>query len=305
MKKITFLAVLFIAGMTLQAQTSFTGTGNGDITDLGVAGSASGNPENIVITHSVSQVIEAGEEIACASPTSFRDNWMYRDFDLVNDFGITADFAVTDVEFAMGPVITPAGFTVTVNIYSTSDAFPPLVGTLQGTALTMVTNADAESMIAVPLEATIPFGERMIMEVVLLDDGTDTNFCRFGCNQAGQTGPSYIDAPACGTTMITDFAALGLTQGLVWNVLGDEVLGVNDNLLSQISVYPNPARDVLNVNIPASVEVNTAVLYDVLGKNTGVRLMNGTMNTSNLARGIYMLNVNTSAGTFTQKVVKQ
>jgi hypothetical protein len=70
-------------------------------------------------------------------------------------------------------------------------------------------------------------------------------------------------------------------------------------------VYPNPAREVLNVDIPATVEVNTAVLYDVLGKNTGVRLVNGTMNTSNLARGIYMLNVNTSAGTFTQKVVKQ
>lgn len=305
MKKITLLAALFVAGMTLQAQTSLTGTGTGEITDLGAAGTASGNPENIIITHSISQTIESGEEIACASPTSFRDNWMYRDFDLVNDFGITADFAVTDAEFAMGPVTTPAGFPVTVNIYSTTDPFPPLSGTLQGTAVVMITNADAESMISVPLTATIPFGERMIMEVVLLDDGTDTNFCRLGCNQAGQTGPSWIDAPACGTTMIMDFAALGLTQGLVWNVIGDEVLGVNDNLLAQISVYPNPVNDVLNVNIPANVEVNAAVLYDVLGKNTGARLVNGTMNTSDLARGIYMLNINTSAGTFTQKVVKQ
>ena len=306
MKKITLLAVLFVAGITLQAQTSLTGNGNGTITDLGPAGSATGNVESmVIITQSNTQTIESGAEIACASPTSFRDNWLYRDFDLANDHGITGAFEVTSVEFAIGPITTPAGFNITVTLYSTTDPFPPLSGTMQGQAIHLATNGDAESMISLPLAATIPAGERMIMEVSIIDDLTDTNFMRFGCNNDGETGPSYIDAPACGTTGITPFSALGLTQGVVWNVIGDEVLGVGDNALSKISVYPNPASDVLNVNVPANLEVKGAILYDVLGKNTGIQLVNGTMNTSSLARGIYMLNVNTNAGTFTKKVIKQ
>ncbi len=82
-------------------------------------------------------------------------------------------------------------------------------------------------------------------------------------------------------------------------------LSVDDYLLSRVSVYPNPASEVLNISAPSALEIKGAVLYDVLGKDTGVRLVNGTMNTSNLARGIYMLNLNTSAGKFIQKVVKQ
>jgi len=237
MKKITLLAVLFVAGITLQAQTSLTGSGDGTITNLGAAGSATGNTESmVIITQSNTQTIESGAEIACASATSFRDNWLYRDFDLAGDHGITQNFEVTSVEFAIGPITTPAGFNITVTLYSTTDAFPPLSGTMQGQAIHLATNADAESMISLPLAATIPAGERMIMEVAIIDDLTDTNFMRFGCNNDGEIGPSYIDAPACGTTGITPFADLGLTQGVVWNVIGDEVLGVGDNALSKISV---------------------------------------------------------------------
>ncbi|GHC55742.1 T9SS type A sorting domain-containing protein [Ulvibacter litoralis] len=82
------------------------------------------------------------------------------------------------------------------------------------------------------------------------------------------------------------------------------VAGVNDTLLSQVSVYPNPASDVLNVRVPATVEVKNAVLYDVLGKDTGARLVNGSLDIADLARGVYILNINTTAGSLTEKVVK-
>lgn len=302
MKKITLLAVFFMAGLTTQAQstlTSATATGQDVTIELDQ------NRAPIVITQSNTQTIASGEEIACASTTAFRDNYMYRDFDLVNDHGLTDGLAVTGVEIAIGPVSTPAGFPMTANIYSTADAFPPNAGTLQGTGVVTITNADAESFVTIPVTGTIPAGERLIVEVIIIDDGTETNFMRFGCNSDGEIGPSYIDAPVCGTTGITPFADLGLTQGLVWNVTGDDnVAGVNDNLLSQVSVYPNPASDVLNVKVPATVEVTNAVLYDVLGKNTGVQLVNGSMNTADLARGVYILNINTSAGSLTEKVVK-
>jgi len=105
-------------------------------------------------------------------------------------------------------------------------------------------------------------------------------------------------------------AADGSTQSLepaVYFILsGDcETLGVGDNALSQVSVYPNPASDVLNIQTPASVEVKSAAIYDVLGKRSNVSLTNGQINVANLAKGVYILSLDTSAGTLTQKIVKK
>ncbi|MFT7628835.1 MAG: hypothetical protein ACI9OS_002501, partial [Ulvibacter sp.] len=82
------------------------------------------------------------------------------------------------------------------------------------------------------------------------------------------------------------------------------VLSVNDNALAQVAIFPNPANDVLNIKVPSTIEVQNAVLFDILGKNTGVRLINGVMNTADLSRGMYILNLKTSVGTLTEKVIK-
>ncbi len=96
------------------------------------------------------------------------------------------------------------------------------------------------------------------------------------------------------------------TSDYVYQLNGDcNLLGANDNLLSQVAVYPNPTTDILNVKVPSTITINGATLVNVLGANTGLRLVNGSINTSSLASGVYILTVNTSAGTLTQKVVKQ
>jgi len=181
----------------------------------------------VVITHSNTQTIEAGAEIACASSsgTSFRDNSVFRDFDLATDFGIAGDFEVTNAEIAIGAgVSTPAGFPMTVNIWSsTGAAFPNGTLTLLASEEVTITAADSETLISVPIAATVPAGEVMVLEAKLVDDLTDTNFMRFGANLAGQTGVSWILADACGATVISDMAvAFGLDNSFVMNVVGDE-----------------------------------------------------------------------------------
>jgi len=301
MKKITLLAAFFIAAVSMQAQTTLTSSDSNTTT---VTIEQDANRAPVVITQSTTQTIEAGAEIACAG-ASFRNNNMFRDFDLVGDHGITDGLAVNAVEVAIGPVTTPAGFPMTVNIYSTTDAFPPNAGTLQGTGMVIITDANAESFVTIPVAAVIPAGERLIMEIVIVDDGTDTNFMRFGCNNDGELGPSYIQAADCGAVDIASFADLGLTQGLVWNILGDDALSVNDNLLSEVSVYPNPASDVINVRVPSGLEIQNVTVYDLLGKDTGLRISNGQININELSRGVYMLNIQTTAGNVTEKIVKR
>lgn len=92
----------------------------------------------------------------------------------------------------------------------------------------------------------------------------------------------------------------------VWLLEGDcNPLSVEDNLLSQVSLFPNPVNDILNVRVPASIEITGATLYDILGKDQRVNVVNGQINVSALNRGVYILNLETSAGVLTQKIVKQ
>jgi hypothetical protein len=91
-----------------------------------------------------------------------------------------------------------------------------------------------------------------------------------------------------------------------WTLTDEEiVLGVGDNLDDMVNIYPNPTTDVLNVSIPSNVEVVSTQLIDVLGRNTGLQLVDGQLNTSNLATGVYVLRIETSAGSLTRKIVKK
>jgi len=82
-------------------------------------------------------------------------------------------------------------------------------------------------------------------------------------------------------------------------------LSVADNNLAGVSVYPNPVNEVLNVTVPVGADVVNAKLYDVLGRDTGLTMANGTINTTGLSNGIYMFVLETTEGNFTTKVVKQ
>ena len=91
----------------------------------------------------------------------------------------------------------------------------------------------------------------------------------------------------------------------IWGGDCDPILGVGDNLADLINIYPNPATTRINLDVPANIEILSVALYDILGKNTGATLVNGSIDISNLSRGVYILNVKSDQGTLTQKVIKR
>ena len=86
-------------------------------------------------------------------------------------------------------------------------------------------------------------------------------------------------------------------------------VGVIEHLQSSISLYPNPANDVVNVQCTMNnVQVKAVEVFDVYGKliNT-VNIVDNPIrvNVAGLAAGMYFVRVNTDEGTVTKSFVKK
>ena len=113
-------------------------------------------------------------------------------------------------------------------------------------------------------------------------------------------GEAYDDATGGG--FVVDETLEG-----VYEFVGDcpPIIGVDDRLTDLVKIYPNPATTRINIDVPANIEFTEVVLYDVLGKNSGATFINGTIDVSNLTRGVYILHIKSTQGTLTQKVIKR
>jgi hypothetical protein len=73
---------------------------------------------------------------------------------------------------------------------------------------------------------------------------------------------------------------------------------------SKVSVYPNPAQDVLYVQAPLSSEL---ALMDMQGKTIAKHTSTAaetSLDLSALAQGVYLLHVQTPSGSFSKRVVR-
>ncbi|MBL4586921.1 MAG: VCBS repeat-containing protein [Flavobacteriales bacterium] len=87
-------------------------------------------------------------------------------------------------------------------------------------------------------------------------------------------------------------------------------VGIEEGELSAVQIYPNPVSDVLNIQIPTTIEGTVEVrLMDVAGNlliDSG-SISKGTfrMDVSELAKGIYLLQLNADNGTLVRRVSVQ
>jgi hypothetical protein len=292
MKKITFLVATFLLSIGMYAQET--------------------------LSHSASQE-SIGGSVACASDPDdepntgdegVSDNIYYRAY-FPEDFGFSGSFTAMGVGFVAE--FTDVGgsdptVTNTVRLYTSDDKFPD--GTLTEIASQdfEVSAADDGATFEIMFETPVDLDastELIVAVDISASPAVPDNYdFRIGHNVEGEDEPSYISAEPCGLIAPVTLEGIGFgDQNIILNLIGDVTLGSDDFSLSQISVFPNPVNYFLKVNIPSNLELLSADLYDVLGRNTGVAIANGEINVSNLARGIYILKIETSAGSLSKKVV--
>jgi len=87
---------------------------------------------------------------------------------------------------------------------------------------------------------------------------------------------------------------------------GDCLLSVNDNLIAQIEISPSPLSDILSINVPSEIRLETLSIYDLLGKRViDISEIQSEIDVSSLNSGIYILNIKTDQGSLSRKLVKR
>lgn len=81
-------------------------------------------------------------------------------------------------------------------------------------------------------------------------------------------------------------------------------LGVNDNEIQYVQVYPNPAKDILNITSITNGQVEVVSITGQVINNLDLRIGQNSINISNYNTGIYFLKVNTNVGTQIIKFIK-
>ncbi|WP_169628033.1 T9SS-dependent choice-of-anchor J family protein [Flavobacterium soli] len=85
-------------------------------------------------------------------------------------------------------------------------------------------------------------------------------------------------------------------------------LKVNNNLETSFSVSPNPATTIVNLNNDANILMNEVKVTDINGRTVKSVKLNNVSNTqvdiSDLASGVYLMNVSSDQGTITKKIIK-
>ena len=270
------------------------------------------------LSHSVDQTSDGGG-VACASDPDdtqntgdegVSDNVLYRAY-TPSDFGFTGDFDTMGVSFiaeftdvgGSDPTVTNS-----VKLLTSDQTFPN--GTLTEVASKNfdVSAADDGTQFDVMFDNPVTFdaSTELIVAVDIQEAPAPPNNYdfRIGVNDAGEDDPSYISSTGCGIADPTTFADINFPDNhIILNLLGDENLSADEFSLSDVSVYPNPASDVLNIDIPSNIDVKNTNLYDVLGKRTQLSVEDGKVNVSNLSNGMYFLQIDTDSGSLSKKVI--
>lgn len=94
-----------------------------------------------------------------------------------------------------------------------------------------------------------------------------------------------------------------IVSGINQSALNNSTFNANDLM----SVYPNPANEILNIQSSIVLDGAKVEIFDMLGKNIYRNaLLNNSIDISNFDSGIYMLNISTDEGTtYVKKFIKK
>ena len=91
--------------------------------------------------------------------------------------------------------------------------------------------------------------------------------------------------------------------------ISNNILGVSEEDISEVLIYPNPASEKVSISIPNTSEEVSIVLYDALGREVKRAIFNQNypieLPINTLSKGIYYLNIRIGNSETTKKLLKK
>ena len=79
-----------------------------------------------------------------------------------------------------------------------------------------------------------------------------------------------------------------------------------EDLKKEISIFPNPTKGVLQIEISQDLIITHIALFDLLGRLVkDFNREDRSLDISDLKKGNYVLNIETNKGTFSEKMVNE
>lgn len=92
--------------------------------------------------------------------------------------------------------------------------------------------------------------------------------------------------------------------------LVENCTNIVENINSHFQIYPNPVNDLITVNNTGSEIIKAVNIIDVMGNNISVKKIRINENsveieTEFISQGVYLLNIETNFGSYSQKIIKE
>ncbi len=197
---------------------------------------------------------------------------------------------------------------------STRRIYQKVEGLMIGTDYVFSVQSRSEAM-NVPSEVFI-LNEEITTEVGLENGATDSRVDAFMSitndfnSDSSVFTTSTLNFTATTTSVVVYIRAQGAVNGSTevfydnFSLVEDSGLSTENVLASKFRIYPNPANDFVNI-IGDNVRIESTELFDLLGKQvfSARSLTNGRLDISSMAKGVYVLKINSDAGSLTRKIV--
>lgn len=140
-------------------------------------------------------------------------------------------------------------------------------------------------------------------------DGGKTHWLFGDGNYSTTINPyNYYNSPGKYTVTLISESPNGCVDTLVKKdyIIVSAWIGINENELIQIKVYPNPFHDKITISLPSEIKTASVTIYNTLGESviTNAHYSGGEINTGVIPQGFYILELKLNGLKHTIKIIK-
>ncbi|MCK5401389.1 MAG: aryl-sulfate sulfotransferase [Flavobacteriaceae bacterium] len=230
---------------------------------------------------------------------------------LIYNNGLNRSPSFSEINILIPPTSSPGVYTYTTNtfygplypyyIYTTpvnTDFYSPILSSAQRlpNGNTLICEGTSGRFFE------IDTGENIVWEYIspigsaeILNQGDDPQSINNSVFRAKKYASNY-----------TAFNGKNLTPGSTIesgeNMSGCTILSITDNIFSNISIYPNPIKNILFIN--ARISITKIEVHDLLGRLVKKSKNQDQINLSDLKSGLYILKLYVDGKSITKRIIK-